>query len=278
MKIIIALSLAALAAAPALAADAPPAPPTSAPNASAAPAATSDSASSAVLAPVAIVAPAPPPQKKWKDSAEASFVNTNGNSKTTTTAGKDAFEYDFNKRTELAVEGGGLGTRSAGQVTAEQYYAGEKLQRRFDDRDYVFENYRWDKNRFAGYLSLQVISVGLGRYLLKSKADVLTFEASPGYLNEQFIAAPRRSVGTARAYSKYEHDFTATSKFSQDVEYIQSLADKRDSRINTETDLTTALSAHFSVKTSFIWKRANLPAAGIHKDDEITSFALIATF
>ena len=164
------------------------------------------------------------------------------------------------------------------QVTAEQYYAGEKTQRRFDDRDYVFEKYRWDKDRFAGILSRQELSVGVGRELWKTKTDLLTGEAAPGYLNEERAHAKRRSVATARLYSKYTHDFTTTSKFSQDVEYLQSLADKRDSRINTETDLTTTLSTHFSVKTSFAWKRSNQPPPGVRKDDEITSFALIANF
>ena len=220
----------------------------------------------------------PPPAKKWKDSAEASFVNTNGNSRTSTTAGKDFFSYDFDPRTRLELEGGGLGSRSQGQVTAEQYYAGEKSQRRFDDHDYVFEKYRWDKNRFAGILSRQEFSLGLGRELWKTKTDLLTGEAAPGYLNEERFGERRRSVATGRLYSRYAHDFTATSKFSQDVEYLQSLADKRDSRINTQTDLTTALSAHFSVKTSFAWKRNNQPPAGVRKDDEITSFALIASF
>ena len=221
---------------------------------------------------------AAPPAKKWHDTAEASYVNTNGNSRSATTAVKDSYSYDFDKATRLELEGGGLGTKSQGQVTAEQYFAREKVQRSFTEKDYVFENYRWDRNRFAGFRHLQVVSLGLGRDLWKTKTDLWTFEAAPGYLNEEFIAAPRRSVGTARAYTRYSHDFTPTSKLSQDVEYIQSLADKRDSRVNTETDLTTALSSHFSVKTSFVWKRANFPPAGVHKDDEITSFALLANF
>jgi putative salt-induced outer membrane protein YdiY len=218
------------------------------------------------------------PAKKWKESAEGSFVNTNGNSKTSTTAGKENFSYDFTSRDRLELEGGGLGASSQHQVTAEQYYAGEKAQRRFDDHDYVFEKYRWDKNRFAGILNRHEFSLGLGRELWKTKTDLLIAEVAPGYLNEERVGAKRLSIATSRLYSKYAHDFTATSKFSQDVEYLQSLADKRDSRINTETDLTTALSAHFAVKYSFIWRRNTRPPPGAAKDDEITSFALIANF
>jgi putative salt-induced outer membrane protein YdiY len=223
-------------------------------------------------------AAAPAPTKKWKDSAEASFVDTNGNSKTSTTAGKDSFTYDFDPLTRLELGGGGLNARSQNQTTAEQYYAGEKTQSKFDDRDYVFEKYRWDKDRFAGVLSRQEFSVGVGRDFWKTKTNLLTGEAAPGYLNEERVGEARRSVAMGRLYSKYAHDFTATSKFSQDVEYLQSLADDRDSRINTETALTTTLTTRFAVKTSFTWKRSNQPPPGFHKDDELTSFALIANF
>ncbi|MFI5347278.1 MAG: YdiY family protein [Elusimicrobiota bacterium] len=236
-----------------------------------------------IILTLAVLAAAPAlaedaPARKWKDAAEASFVNTNGNSRTQTTSAKDSYSYDFDARTRLELEGGGLGSKSQGQVTAEQYYAGEKSQTKYDEHDYVFEKYRWDKNRFAGIANRQEFSLGLGRELWKNAANLLTGELAPGYLNEERIGDKRRSNATARVYSKYLHDFTPTSKFSQDVEYLQSLADKRDSRINTETALTTALSAHFSVKTSFLWKRSNQPPAGTRKDDEITAFALIANF
>ena len=216
--------------------------------------------------------------KKWKDSAEVSFVNTNGNSKTRTTSAKDFFSYDFDALTRLELEGGGMGSKNQGEVTSEQYYAGEKAQHKYDDHDYAFEKYRWTKDRFAGIVNRHEISIGLGRELWKTPKDLLTGELAPGYLNEERMGSKRVSAATGRAYSKYTHDFTATSKFSQDFEYLQSLADKRDSRLATETALTTALSTHFSVKTSFIWRRSNLPPAGTQKDDEITMFALIANF
>ncbi len=226
----------------------------------------------------AFAADAAPAPKKWTDSAEVSFVNTNGNSRTQTTAGKDSFSYDFDALTRLEIGGGGLGSKSDGQVTAEQYHAGEKVSRKWDERDYLFEKYRWSRDRFAKVAHRHEFSLGVGRELWRTPKDLLTAEAAPGYLNEERIGSRRVSVATGRAYAKYAHDFTATSRFTQDAELLQSLADKRDSRITTETALTTALSAHFSVKTSFLWKRSNLPPPGTSKDDETAAFALIANF
>jgi putative salt-induced outer membrane protein YdiY len=226
----------------------------------------------------AFAQPQPSPAKKWKDSAEASFVNTNGNSKTTTTSAKDAFSYDFDTWTRLELEAGALGSRSNGRTISEQYFAQEKAQRKYDDRDYGFEKYRWDKDRFAGIISRQELSAGLGREFWKNPTNLLIGEAAPGYVNEERSGEKRRSYGSARFHAKYTHDFTATSKFSQDAEYLQSLKDKRDNRLGTETALTTALTTLLSVKTSFIWKHSGQPPPGNVKDDTITSFALIASF
>jgi len=216
--------------------------------------------------------------KKWKDSAEASFVNANGNSRTTTTSAKNLFSFAFSERTGLDVEGGALGARSQGQVTAEQYYAGERLQHKVDDRDYGFERYRWDKNRFAGIANRHDFSLGAGRELWKTAKDLLTGEGGPGYVNEERVNDKRRSFASARAYAKYTHEFSAAAKFGQDAEYVQSLKDKRDNRFGTVTDLTTALSSVFSLKTSFTWKHVSQPPPGAVKDDTITAVALIANF
>ncbi|HEX7601690.1 MAG TPA: DUF481 domain-containing protein, partial [Polyangiaceae bacterium] len=121
-------------------------------------------------------------------------------------------------------------------------------------------------------------SVGVGRELWKTPKDLLIGEAAPGYLNEERVGERRKSFMSASAYTKYTRDLTATAKFSQDAEYIQSLKDKRDARLSTETALTAAISSAFSIKNSFVWKHDSRPPAGKRKDDTILAVALIASF
>lgn len=218
------------------------------------------------------------PAKKWTDAAELSFVNANGNVKAQTTSAKNAFAYAFTAQTKLEIEGGGLGSRSEGQVTAEQYYALEKVTRKLDDRNYLYERYRWDRNRFAGVAHRHDFSAGAGRELWKTSKDLWIGEAAPGYLNEERILEKRKTYASVRAYTKYTRDITATAKFTQDAEYVQSLKDKRDKRINTETALTAAITSVFSVKNSFVWRHDSRPPDGKRKDDTILSVALIASF
>lgn len=233
----------------------------------------------AFLAAVAVSAAsaADAPAKPWKDSAELSIVTTNGNSKNTTTSAKNLFNYSWTK-TSLDVEAGGLGAKSQGRVTAEQYFAAEKLSYKVTDRDYVFERVRWDKDRFAGIKNRYDINGGAGRTLLKRPADELFAEVGPGVVFEQRTNGTKNNFGSARAYTKYVHQFSPTAKFSQDFEYLLNLKDTADSRHSAETALTAALNSLFSVKVSYLWKRVNKPAAGFSKDDTITSVALIASF
>lgn len=216
--------------------------------------------------------------KPWKNAVELSFVSANGNSKTQTTSAKDSFAYEFDKLTKLELEGGGLGARSEGKVTAEQYYAEEKVSRKLDDRDYLFEKYRWDRNVFAGVLHRHDFSVGAGRELWKTPKDLLIGEVSPGYINEERLNEARKKFANARAYAKYQRALSATASFSQDAEYTLSLKDARDSRLGTETALIAALTTALSVKNSFVWKHDSRPPAGKRKDDTILSVALIASF
>src|SRR4051794_37458906 len=87
--------------------------------------------------------------KPWKGSAEISFVNANGNTKSQTIADKDRFEYASGPAL-LELEAGALRATSKSQLIADQYFGSEKSGYKWSQRDYAFEKLRWDKDRFAG--------------------------------------------------------------------------------------------------------------------------------
>lgn len=215
--------------------------------------------------------------KPWKNSTEASLVSTNGNSKTTTTSVKNTYGYKWT-RTGLEIVGGGLGSSSGNQVTAEQYFANEKVTYNFTEKNYVYEKFGWDKNRFAGIRNRWDGTAGLGRNVLDLAKDKLNAELGGGYINEERINAPRNDFGAGRAYAKYIHLFSDTANFSQDAEYLHNFKDSDGYRLNTETALTAALSAHLSLKTSFVWNRVAKPAPGSLKDDTKVMVGLIVNY
>ena len=66
--------------------------------------------------------------------------------------------------------------------------------------------------------------------------------------------------------------------FSQDGEYIQNLDDNDDGRAKTETAVTAALSTHFSLKASYVWKWVGVPPVGLGHSDTLTTISLIAVY
>jgi|GEM_PF-673770 len=267
------LSAALLCAVSARAQDASPAP-----AASAATATSTPPHEAPPPAPLPPPPPPPPPPKKWKDAAEASFVSTNGNTRTQTTSAKDTFTYDFDKLTQLVIEGGALGARSDGATTAEQYYAGEKGEQKIGDNDYLFERFRWDRNRFAGILAMNSATVGAGRTFWSTKSNIFNAEVGPGFVNEERVGENHQDYASARIYAKYQHVFSPTASFSQDGEYLQNLETTDDLHINTVTAVTTTLTSVFSLKVAYSWKHWTAPPPGFIKDDTTTAIALIANF
>jgi putative salt-induced outer membrane protein len=219
-----------------------------------------------------------PPEKPWKNAAEVSVVNANGNSRATTTSAKNLFEYNWGKVSLLQLEGAALGARDSGGVTAENYMAREKVTWKIYGRNYVYEQFKWDKDRFAGIANRYDASAGLGRLILDLPKDKLNGELGGGYINEERTDAPRNDFASGRAYAKYVHAFTESSSFSQDAEYLHNFENSKGYRLNTETALIASISTHLSLKSSFVWKRNALPPPGAVKDDTITSMALVINY
>ena len=228
------------------------------------------------LASPAMAQQAPAP-KKWKDAAELSYVQTSGNSKTSTISGKNLYNYDWEKAA-LELNAGGLGAKSGKTVTAEQYNASEKVSWKFSGRNYTFEKAAWDKNRSAGIKDRFDLGLGLGRLLIDRPEDQFFTEAGFGYIFEDRLGSANESFGTYRGYAKYIRNLSATAKASQDLEYIGNMQNSGGYRMNTETALVASISTHFSLKAAYLWKYANSPAAGFRKTDTITSMAIIVNY
>jgi putative salt-induced outer membrane protein len=227
--------------------------------------------------PPPLASSSPTAAKAWKDAAELSFVNTTGNTKTASGSAKNTFNYSWTL-TALEFVMGALYVQNGDTATAEQYFANEKLARTITEKNYLYEKVGWDRNRFAGIRSRTDYSAGLGRTFLNFPKNKLTGELGTGYVDEEHTDFSSNKFVSGRAYAQYVHTFSSTANFSQDAEYLPNLGDSSDYRVNTETALTAALSAHFSLKVSYDWKHTNKPPAGFGQNDSITSAALVVNY
>ena len=219
----------------------------------------------------------PTAPKKWKETAEISYVQTTGNSVTSSISGKNLFNYDWEKAA-LELAGGGLRTRSQHVAIAEQFNASEKVSWKLTGRNYAFEKIAWDRNRFAGVRSRYDYALGVGRELMDRPNDKFSMEAGGGYIFEDRMHSDNQTFGTYRGYAKYIRILSPTANASQDFEYLGNLEHPKGYRTNAETALVTSISTHFSLKASYVWHYSNSPAEGFKKPDTITAVTLIVNY
>jgi len=217
------------------------------------------------------------PVKNWKDTAQFSFLDANGNTESTTLGASNLFTWTRNKWT-LLLPAGALNTKSNGVRTAEQYYAGEKVEYKLDDRNYLFERYQWERNVFAGFAHRHDLSGGVGREWLQTKTDTFLTELGAGYINEQRVASERVTFAVGRGYAKYAHKLSATADFSQDAEYLHNFKESKDYRFNAESALTAVLTTRLSLKVSYGLKFRNTPPPSFGKTDTLTAVSLIVNY
>lgn len=233
---------------------------------------------SILLAAVSVVVAEDAPKKPWKNQTELSAVSANGNTKSQSGSAKNVFTYEWSSKTTLELMGSAMGASSKGQTIAEKYSASEKLSQKLSDRNYAYQKFAWDKDRFAGIRNRYDNGLGLGRELIKSDVNLLIAETGVGYIQESRINDNDEDFATGRAYSKYVRTLSATSNFSQDAEYIHNFENRRDYRVNTETAITAAINTAMSLKVSYVWKHVGEPPAGFSRNDTITTVALVATY
>lgn len=217
------------------------------------------------------------PAKNWKNETQLSFLSTRGNSQSRTLGAGEKFNWSKDNR-GFDLWADALNVESDHQRTSEKYDAGEKVERKLTDRNYVFERGLWESNRFAGFAERYDVSLGLGRDVIQSAVNELSVELGGGYINEQLVDAPRNDFASGRAYAKYIRTFSPLSKFSQDGEYLHNFDSPNGYRVNTETALTAGLSTHLALKASYTWKHVHEPPAGFKRDDSTSLLSLLVNY
>jgi len=217
--------------------------------------------------------------KAWSDQAELSFVNTTGNTKTTSLAGKNLLTYKFTPGTVGYWKVGGLYSRENGQTTAENYATELRFDWLYTERIYTYVLGGWNKDRFAGIDRRYYGGGGAGYKVLLGPKHFLVGEAGLNYTVENYIDGSDSDFLTGRAFAKYEYAITRKNRFSQSLEYLYDFSDSTHYKLNSETALVAALTDIFSLKAGYTVRHDHKPVpAGIEQTDTLMSVALVANF
>ena len=233
------------------------------------------------------VPPGPPPV--WFGKAELSFLSTSGNTDTSSLGG--ALELNYNPKPWLfTLKGSVLHAATDGITTAETYTASAKASRDLTERLDVFVGGGWLRNRFSGIQNLWNFDGGAGYKLVNGPAHFLRVEGGVGYTSEQDIVvgiiAPYDNYANVRAALNYKWQFTKTASFTNDFTYLMDLSDTSNWFITDKAAISVAISKIFALQASWTLLYRNEPPlrdlgpppSTFSKTDTATAVGLLAKF
>ena len=230
----------------------------------------------AAAAEVAEAEPSP-----WKIEAELGYVNTTGNTETTSTTGKFDATYEVEKwRHNVHAEAFGQESQDADTketvVSAERYQLSGKTDYKFTELDYAFALADLKKDRFSGFEYEHVFAVGYGRKLIKQEDMELDVEAGPGMRVYKVDDAPEREEeGVLRLLADYWWQFTDSSKFTQT---LKTDIGEEFTASESITGLQVAINSTLALKLTHTIRNKSKVPADTKKTDTETAVTLVYSF
>ncbi len=218
----------------------------------------------------------------WYASTEFSFVRTGGNSESSTFGIATTVTRSWD-RTEVRIEAGGIRTRSTryrrvaigteavyrveenaeSDISAENYNAHVRLDRRFSERTSIFVQSGWTRNTFSGVRHRLVNVLGVStRWAASDRERLRTAYGLTHTVQQDVVTDPDadgRFLGL-RLSSEYWRRLSENAAWTSNLVMDGNGDDPSDLRADWTNSLSVAMNEHLGLKTSLRTTFDNQPA------------------
>lgn len=216
-------------------------------------------------------------EKRWRDKAELSFVQTGGNTAVTTLAAKNDWHYQFSPSWQVSWTAGILYGETDGEKTAERYVTDLRLDYDYSESAYIYTLAGWLQDTFAGFDHRYYAGPGGGYHFSNGPRHFLTGELGINYAREMYINETESDFFEGRAFGRYAYSFNDKVSFSQQVEYLHNFRDTQKYKIIGVTALETKINDLFSVKAAYEVRYDHAPVPDtLDTTDTMLSVSLVA--
>lgn len=143
------------------------------------------------------------------------------------------------------------------------------------------------KDRFQGLTLRLNFDPGVAYYFFDEEKHRLWAEAGYDYQFDIRTTEALRAAETPiertesrhsfRGFAGYENNINEVLRFNTGLEYLQSVQQSKNWRLNWDVGLTSAISNAFSFATTFSLRYDNNPLTGVRKTDTVTALNLVYT-
>jgi len=212
----------------------------------------------------------------WKGIGEFGYVSTSGNTDTDSLN----LRLEFTKETEawrFRLGGTALTSSKDGDKDAERYTAETQVDRKLNEKSYLFGVYRYDADKFGAYDPQQSVTVGYGRELMRSDRHQLNGEIGIGYRkSEATDGSETIDEMIGRFLLGDTWTITANTAWNNRL-LIETGSDNTFSQFNT--GLVVSMSERFALKLGWEYRHnSDIPLSVIDKTDTLTTANLVYSF
>lgn len=210
----------------------------------------------------------------WQGSVAFGYLNTTGNSNTTTLNAKALAGYKsgnwqdaFLFQTLKASQNGVLSAEST-NLNAQSDYS-------FTPTNYVFGNLDYLRDVFSGYERRTSEVAGAGYRFLNSDTQQFDVEVGAGVRQTRYTNQTSNSEVVEQATANYLWKFSKTSNFSENLMVIHGSSDTSTQSV---TALTANLASDFALSVSYTVTHNSSVLPGFKNTDTITAVSLVYSF
>lgn len=217
--------------------------------------------------------------KTVKNEAELSYVDTSGNTETTTLKAKNTLTWAATEKLNVLWLISALYGESDDVRNAEQYATELRADYLLTEHFYSSLLAGWLQDKFAGIENKYYVGPACGYIFLNGPKHFFKSEVGVNYVDEEYIDDTTEDFFQGNALAQYEYAFTEKNKFTQTVKYAVDLEDGEEYQANSETALVCSLTDMVSLKTAYEVKYVNHPVPrSLDRTDTIFSTTLIINY
>ncbi len=227
--------------------------------------------------PVGLAAQEEAPERPWTLETDFGFVNTAGNTATTT--------LNAGQRASYTTRGWTLGQSFAavygktdGTTSAESYQASLRGDRELSSRIGIYVLGGWDRNEFAGISRRFEEGTGLTLKAIALERTSLVFEAGVAANQQRSTLGQNQKYASGRGALLLKQFLNEKAYLTQMAEVLPNFNDSEDLRVNSETALVAPLSSQIAFKAGYVIRYDKAPEPGFETTDRYLTSGLQIVF
>ena len=227
-----------------------------------------------VLAAPALAAEEEEYKSPWAGKALLGYLATSGNTDNSNL--NSAFEISYTRNDWMhRFKASAISATEDEATTAEAYEAGWKSERNLSERNYLFGQLDWRKDRFSGYDTQFSQTVGYGRRLIDQEKHQLHAEIGAGARQSDLADGTEESEMVLRGGLDYTWKLSETAAFAQ-ILTVESGSE--NTYTESVTKLSAALVGNLALVASYTIKNNSDVPPLTEKTDRFTAVSLEYTF